>query len=236
LISLVRYAGLEVVGYSGKLEEKKLALELRKKGLSYSEIQKRVPVSKDTLSRWCRDVVLSSAQLERLRRKRLKGAEKGRIIGAKKQQADRIRRTKKLLEEGKKEIERLTKRDKFIAGVGLYLSDGLKGDTEVGFSNSNPAIVSFMMSWFREFCHIPERRFRGQIWIHDNLSESKARRYWSKITGIPLAQFQKSDIAKNKPGSRKIRKKLHKYGVFAIRASSVDVQRKILGWVAGILE
>lgn len=223
------------MGYAGKLEEKRLALKLRRKGFSYNEIQKKVSVSKDTLSRWCRDVILSLSQMERLKNRRLRGAEKGRIIGAKKQQVDRIKRTKKLLKEGKKEVGVLSKRDRFIAGIALYLGDGYKSDKSIGFSNSNHKIISFMMNWFREFCQIPEEKFRGQIWIHENLNELKARKYWSKISGIPLEQFRKSYIAKNKTKSRKIRKQLHKYGVFAIRVSSAEVQRKILGWMSGIL-
>lgn len=223
------------MGYAGKLREKRLALKLRKKGLSYSEIQKKVDVSKDTLSHWCRDVILTLKQIERLRQRRLRGAEKGRFIGAKRQQQARIKRTKKLLEEGKKEVGILSKRDRFIAGITLYLGDGLKGDKNVGFSNSNPKIIKFMMRWLREFCQIPEEKFRGSIWIHENLNELKARKFWSKITGIPLSQFRKSYIAKNKTKSRKIRKKLHEYGVLAVRVSSAAIQRKILGWIAGIL-
>ncbi len=223
------------MGYAGKLEEKELAFKLRRQGFSYSEIQKKVPVSKDTLSRWCRDVILTSSQLGRLRKRRLIGAEKGRIIGAKKQQCDRVKRTKKLLEKGKREIGLLSKRDRFIAGVALYLGDGLKGDKSIGFSNSNAKAISFMMGWFRDFCKIPEKKFRGQIWIHEELNELAARKYWSEVAGIPISQFQKSYIAKNKIKSKKIRKKLHEHGVFAIRVSSAEIQRKILGWMSGIL-
>lgn len=224
------------MGYVGKLKEKQLALKLRQKGFSYNEIQKKVVVSKDTLSRWCRDVILTPLQLERLRNRKLKGAEKGRIIGAKKQQCDRIKRTKELLKKGRKEVGRLNKRDRFLAGIGLYLGDGLKGDKGVGFSNSNPKVIFFMMNWFREFCQVSEKKFRGQIWIHEGLNESEARKYWSKITKIPLRQFQKSYIARNKTKSRKIRKKLHEYGVFAVRILSVEIQRKILGWTSRIIE
>lgn len=223
------------MGYAGKLEEKREALQLRRQGLSYSEIQEKVSVSKDTLSRWCRDVILKPSQMERLTKRRLEGAERGRILGAKKQQRDRIRRTKKLIREGKKEIGRLSRRDRFIAGTALYLGDGYKSDKSVGFSNSNPQVISFMMKWLREFCQIPEDKFRGQIWIHEDLSELRARRFWAKITRIPINQFQKSYIAENKKGSRKVRKKLHKYGVFAIRVSNAETQRKILGWMSGIL-
>jgi len=42
------------MSYAGKLEEKNKAIALRKKGYSYSEILKKVDVSKDTISRWCR--------------------------------------------------------------------------------------------------------------------------------------------------------------------------------------
>jgi transposase len=223
------------MGYAGKLEEKKLAFKLRRQGLSYNEIEEKVPVSKDTLSRWCRDVILTPSQMGRLRKKRLKGAERGRIIGAKRQQRDRVKRTKKLLEEGKREIGLLNGRDRFIAGVSLYLGDGLKGDKCIGFSNSNSKIISFMMSWFREFCQIPEEKFRGQIWIHDNLDEPRARKYWSGVARIPISRFQKSYIARNKIKSKKIRKQLHQHGVFAVRVSSAEIQRKILGWMSGIL-
>ncbi|MCX6806826.1 MAG: hypothetical protein NT135_01750 [Candidatus Berkelbacteria bacterium] len=224
------------MGYFGKLEEKQLAQQLRRKGLSYGEIQKKVHISKDSLSRWCRDIILTAQHMERLQKRKLKGAERGRIIGAKRQQQNRIKRINSLLEKGKKEVGKLTKRDRFIAGAALYLGDGYKSDKSVGFSNSDPKIIKFMMSWFREFCRIPEEKFRGQIWIHDNRDELKARKYWSKITGIPLSRFHKSYIAKNKIKSRKIRKQLHKCGIFAIRISSAGVQRRILGWMSGILE
>ena len=173
--------------------------------------------------------------MEKLTNKRLKGAARGRIIGAKKQQRGRIRRTKRLIRDGKKEVGSLNKRDRFVAGIALYLGDGYKSDKSVGFSNSNPQIIFFMMDWFRKFCQVPEAKFRGQIWIHEGLNELKARKYWSKVTNIPISQFQKSYIAENKKESRKIRKKLHEHGVFAIRISSAEVQRKILGWIAGIL-
>ena len=223
------------MGYAGKLRKKRQALKLRGRGLSYFEIKKQVSVSKSTLSRWCRDVILNPSQMEKLRNKKLKGAEKGRIIGAKRQQQDRIKRTKELLEKGKREVGSLSKRDRFVAGIGLYLGDGLKGDIGVGFSNSSPIIIKFMIDWFREFCQIPERKFRGQIWIHSNQSEPKAKKYWSKLTNIPLEQFHKSYIARNKTKSKKIRKQLHQYGIFAIRISNTKIQRKIRGWMAGIL-
>ena len=129
------------MGYAGKYEEKLLAIKLRRKGFSYKEIGERIKVSKSTLSLWCRDVALTSQQAIRLANKKLSGGEKGRLIGAKRQQQTRLKRTKKLLSVGKKEVGRLSKRERFIAGIALYAGDGLKGDKNVGFANSNSVIV-----------------------------------------------------------------------------------------------
>ncbi len=64
------------MGYFGKLEEKQKAIELRKQGLSYSEIRKKVDVSKSTLSIWCRDINLSNEQVLLLSKKEIQPPEK----------------------------------------------------------------------------------------------------------------------------------------------------------------
>ncbi len=224
------------MGYIGKYQEKLLAQKLRAKGWSYKQILNRIPVSKSTISLWCRGVVLTSGQMEKLLGRRLQGSEKGRILGAKKQQNARMERIKVLMKLGRKEVGRLAKRDRFIAGISLYAGEGDKGDKIVGFSNSNPRIIAFMMKWFREFCDVAEEKFRGAIWIHDNLDAALAKNYWSKLTGIPVMQFYKTYIAENKVNSRKVRKQLHEHGVFAIRIADVGLQRRILGWMVGILK
>jgi hypothetical protein len=49
-------------------------------------------------------------------------------------------------------------------------------------------------------------------------------------------QFQKPYVSENKKGSNKIRKNIHKYGVFSIRVTDSSLQRKMLGFMAGLLE
>ena len=223
------------MGYYGKLEEKEIVQELRIKGLSYGEIQRQVNVSKDTISRWCKDITLSPEQLDRLLQNKLNGATKGRLIGAKKQQSIRINKTKSLFDIGTKKIGKLTKRDRFIAGIGLYIGDGGKGDKRFAFSNSDPKTIKFMSGWLTEFFGVLPTKMAGQIWIHDNLNEKAARNYWSDLTKIPDNRIYKSYIAKNKAESKKVRKQLHEYGVFTLIYLSSATQREILGLMAGIL-
>lgn len=223
------------MGYYGKLKERNLAQLLRSKGYSYGEIQKQVKVSKDTISRWCKDIILSPEQLDRLLQNKLNGATRGRLIGAKKQQSERIERSKLLFENGVSKIGKLSKRDKFIVGIGLYIGDGGKGDERFAFSNSDPKTIKFMTEWLAEFFDVSPDKMAGQIWIHDNLNEKKARKYWSKLTKIPENRIYKSYIAKNRTDSKKIRKQLHEYGVFTLLYLSSSVQREMLGLMAGIL-
>ena len=166
------------MGYYRKLKEKELVKKLRYNGLSYGEIQKKVNVSKDTISRWCKDIVLSPKQIDRLLQNKLNGATKGRLIGAKKQQNERIERSKLLFENGLSKVGKPSKRDRFIAGIGLYIGDGGKGDKRFSFSNSDPKTIKFMTEWLTEFFNVSPDKMAGQIWIHDNLNERKARKYW----------------------------------------------------------
>ena len=223
------------MGYYGKYEEKLEAIRLRKKGCSYNEIRRKLHVSKSSVSLWCRDVALTPEQMFRLLKNKLRGGDKGRIISAKQQQQKRIEKTKKLFILGKAKIGKLSQRDRFIAGVALYAGDGSKGDNGFGFSNSSPVLIKFMADWVREFYKIPESRIKGSLWLHENLNEPKAKKFWSKVMKIPLSQFTKTYIAKNKPDSRKVRKNIHQYGVLGIKICDSDLQREIVGLMAGVL-
>ena len=221
------------MGYAGKLKLKLKARELRKKGLSVKEIQKRLGVSRSSVSLWVRDIQLRRKQLEKLYLNKKTGALKGSIIGAKKKQREREELTRKLITEGRKEVGNISRHDRFIAGIALYCGEGSKTDGDVSFTNSDSKAIKFMANWLREFCGVTKERLRGSLYIHDNLNEIEAEKYWSKITKIPLQQFTKAYIAKNNP--HRLRKVKHPYGVFRIRISDVNLHRKIMGWISGIL-
>lgn len=219
------------MGYYGKIEEKIKAQTLRKKGLSYNEILKQVTVSKDTLSRWCRDIKLTKTQKDKLLRNKLFGQKKGSLIAAENKRKLRILKTKKIFKNSKKQIGRLNKRDRFIIGIALYAGEGSKTDGQGGFSNSDPQLVRFMSKWFQEFCKIPLTKLKGAIWLHKELNEKESILFWSKVSGIPNNQFYKTYISKN---NSKAKKNIHKYGVLSIRFNDSDKQRKIMGWISAL--
>ena len=224
------------MGYAGKFAEKLKAQKLRRQGLSYKEILKHILVSKDTISRWCKEIELTQAQKNRLINNKISGQRKGSLVAADNKRKRRQERTQKIFLNAKKEIGELTQRDRFINGIALYAAEGTKSDRQGGFANSDPKLVNFMMQWFREFCSVPETRMRGVLWLHEGLNEEKAKSFWSNLTGIPIGQFHKTYRAQNKKDSKKIRKNIHKYGVFAIRFTHAEIHRQIMGWISALYD
>ena len=223
------------MGYYGKLEEKELAKSLRKKGYSYGKIKQITGLSKDTISCCSRDIKLSSNQIKQLDLNRQHGQTLASLKGAKSNQLKRINSEKTLLEEGVKQVGKVTSRDKFIAGIMLYQAEGSKTNNAVEFTNSDPATIKFMVMWSEKFCQILRENLKCSLWLHDNLDESIAIDYWTKYLKISKSQFNKTYFAKNKPDSLKIRKNIHQYGIIKVRYYDAYKLRLILGWIKGVL-
>jgi len=223
------------------ITKKLLAQELRRKGYSISEIAKKLKMHKSgTIGKWCRDIPLTSEQIERLAKKQESGSYKGRMIAVEKLRKDRMKEVKLMRKEGLREIGNLNKRDLFISGVGMYWSEGetYPGSDRLSFTNSDPRMILFMLKWFKEICKVPDNKFSLQVKIN-KIHKSRAReveKYWSKLTGIPLTQFNKTVLIKSK--TKKVYPNLDThYGTLRIVVrQGTQLRRKINGWIEGLMK
>jgi len=213
-----------------KLDEKDKALRLRKQGKSYSEICKKINVSKGTLSLWLRDIGLTAKQIAEL-----KGRQKSRYEGAKANQRKRIENTERIISESKQEVRFLYKNPLFLAGLMLYWAEGDKSETleRVGFSNSDPEMIILAMRWFREVCRVPEEKFRIGLFVHELHCRKDVENYWSEIANVPLSQFHKTYV---KPTSLGHRRNILYNGTCSVIINNKELFRKIKGWKLGVLE
>ena len=215
-----------------KLKEKIKAICLRRLGKSYSEIRKKIKVSKGTLSLWLRDIKLTPKQKKRLF---VTLRQKNAYRLAKANQQKRIDKTKKIIAEARREVKILFKNPLFLSGLMLYWAEGDKSEERevVKFSNSDPAMIKFIMRWFRKICKVPENKFKICLHIHKLHCRKNIKKYWSRITAIPFSQFYKTQI---KPTSLKLRKNKLYNGTCAITVQSRDLFRRIKGWKLGFLD
>ncbi len=216
-----------------KAKKRKLARQLRRLGFSVGTIAEKVKCSKSSISRWVRDIPLTGQQIERLKSNQDRGrAKAAQHPNSPKNIWGKIRN--EIIDLAAKEIP--SKCPLFIlkmVGSGLYWAEGNKaGRNVVGFSNSDPHMIDLMMQFFRRVCKVQNSKFRGVIHIHPHLNKEKAQKFWSKISGIPLNQFHKTQIAISK--ASKSKKDTLPLGTFGIVISDTRLQSKIKGWIKGI--
>jgi len=142
---------------------------------------------------------------------------------------------KTICAEAKKDIANLSKQSYLIAGSMMYWAEGSK-TKGLAITNSDPNIIVFMVEWFKDICNIPISNLQVHLHIHDKSQDERIKRYWSKLTGIPLKNFGKSYI---KPSGTGHRKNKLTNGIARIRVTGkggTDLRYKILSWAEKVYE
>ena len=217
-----------------KANEKQQAVQLRRQGLSYREIQLQLPVSQGSLSRWLRDIPLTDEQ-----RARFEGMQA--FVRAQLIERNRLRRAsaiaarEKIVEEAVRTIGSLTIRELRLVGAALYWAEGCKGQltSVVEFVNADPGMIALIMRWFRQCCLVPEEKFRARVQLHSPSQQGAAEEFWSALTGIPLHQFTRP-MLKLSPSSQKKQGNHLPYGTLHIRIADVRLLMRIQGWARGL--
>jgi len=204
-------------------EIKEKVKKLRKQGLSYKDIRQIIPMAKSTISLWCKDIVLTPEQKIALGKRydvQYKGAQANHL--------KRKNEIQQIKNQAKQEIIKSSKNPFKVAGLMLYWAEGNKTQ-QVGVCNSDPSLIQFMMNWFREVCHVPEYKFKAYLNLHSGQDEKKVKKFWSKITKIPISQFGKTYI---KPEGVGFKKNILYNGTIRIIICDKDLLYRILAWIA----
>lgn len=219
-----------------KPEEYNQALNLRRKGKSIREIARLLSISPSTVSVWCKDIILSIEQKNNLLR------SKSRILHLRKLAAEshqnKVLRVKNLVEKAEEEIGLLTKKELFLIGVALYWGEGFKSLKEgrMGFCNSDPRMIKFMMKWFKEALKIKSEDFifRTEFNQSHKDREEKIKFFWSRLVRMPLDQFEKSYYHKS-VWLRAYPNRDDYFGILRIRIRKSSVLlNKTKGWINGL--
>lgn len=210
---------------------KERAQKLRAKGMSYKEIARAVPVAKSTISLWCRAVPLTEAQQRRLWEKR-----DTQLRGIQAIQKMFWRRRCEAFARGVAQCPKLDRTARFIAGLMLYYGEGDKARGSAAIANSDPRIIRYTVSWLQEFFGVRSTEISIHLHLHSGQDEEKMKRYWSRITGVPIKNFGKSFI---KPEGSGYRKNVLHYGTIRLtvrRAGSAYLLFQILGSISQFLK
>lgn len=194
-------------------------------------ISKKLGVAKSTLSNWLQKIPYKPNKevQKRISRKHLK-----MVSIRKNQKSASIAKMKKL---AKKELGKLTKRDLWLLGIGLYLGEGTKKQEAVQITNSDPKTIRLTIKWLKKICGLNTANFHIAIHTYPDNDLEETINFWSIITGVPKNQFGKTQIDRRVNKSTK-KKNTLPYGTIrlSVRANGqkdfgVNLHRRIMGWI-----
>ena len=206
------------------------AVKLRKTGLSYGDIKKKLNVSKSTLSLWLKDVELTSEQKEKLYTNSILILSSG----PQSQKERRKREINNIIENAEQEIKLPLSTETFrLFGAALYWAEGRKSrDFEI--TNSDPNLIIFIVKWFNKVFGVLPDRLSARLNIYPQQNDLKIKKFWADLTGIPLKNFGKSYV---KPLNKNYKKNNLYYGTIKIRVQrGIDMRHKVYGWVKAVLK
>ena len=212
-----------------KTQLRNKAVQLRKKGRTYGEINKIVHsnIPKSTLSYWCKGIVMNKTQQKRrviLQLKNIKRAqEKARAVHKKNRD-----RYLKSIESRNTHLEKFLKKKEIakLLLAMLYLGEGAKWKSHRGLQlgSSNPEIVKLYLKLLEQCFGVRRKTLKAMIYHRADQNLNSLIRFWSKCIGIPALNFYKS-----KPDVRtKGQKTWKEYrGVCAVFGPGTDIQLEL---------
>ncbi|WP_314174618.1 hypothetical protein [Streptomyces winkii] len=215
-----------------KSELKARARELRHAGKTYDEIVAELGVAKSSVSLWVRDLPTPRRSVEHARRMAQARWEPFR--------RERELTRRHTTEHARRAFGRLTERDLFVLGVGVYWAEGTKCKPHrpsevVTFVNSDSDMIRVYLAWLALLKVAPDR-LRFSVMIHESADVKAAERYWADLAGADPGAFGKTTLKRHNP--KTVRKNVGAgyRGCLVVRVlQGADLYRRIEGWWSGIV-
>jgi hypothetical protein len=170
------------------------AIRLRKQGLPYSQIQKKLGVARSSLSLWLCSMPLSLEEINNLRANNPERILKF-IETSKRKRAVVLDAA---LARAKKDIGKLTKRELFIGGFFLYWGEGTKQyNASTAIANTDPAVICAFIAWMK-MLGVEKSDMRIRLHLYVDMDEDKEKVWWAQQTGFGIEKFNKTYIKQSK--------------------------------------
>lgn len=195
-------------------EEIQRIISLRQKGFSLPEIMREVKRGSSTVFRYCKEVVVLPEY------KAILVSKQG---GSRKRSAEDWKRAEDIARSLFLDFD---KTSKILLAAALYWAEGAKRDFSL--INSDPNLVKVFAICLREI-GVPKNRLKITLRIYEDISRSRAIRYWAGILQIPIGQISNVNVLKGK----KIGKL--KYGMCRVRVSKGGSYLKLLQSIIGLV-
>jgi transposase-like protein len=214
-----------------KTQERELARQLRREdGASINEIARRTGAAKSSISRWVRDIQLTTEQHEALRLAAYNGQVKGRTM-----HAGLRREARKMAQEDGR--MRAQQGDAFfVAGCMLYWAEGSKDRNRVEFTNSDPEMVRFFVRFLKTYWNLRDEQIRitCNLFADHVDKQREIEQYWLDLAHLPRRSLRRSTVNVYSKYSKKKRRNRLPYGTCRVSVTRTRVVQAIYGAIREI--
>ena len=150
---------------------KRKAILLRKSGLSYGSIAKKLGISKSTASLWLYAIKLNYEQRKNLYSNQVKHLN----TGENSQRNRRAREVNIIINEAKTKISKKISLESYrLFGTALYWAEGSKNKM-FHMTNSDPSLIVFWVKWLKKIFNIQPNILKVKANIETNVLERIAQ-------------------------------------------------------------
>jgi transposase-like protein len=209
-----------------KTEQRRLARQLREtEGASIKEIARRIGAAQSSISRWVRDVELSDEQRATLIARAYNGQVKGRTINS------ALRREARLLAQEEGRVLARQGDPLHVAGCMLYWAEGARSRNQLRFTNSDPEMIRFFVSFLRAYFNLRDTDLRITCNLFaDHLErQQEIEQFWLATAGLTQASLCRSTVNTYSKYSKKKRRNKLPYGTCRVVVSRTRITQSIYG-------
>ncbi len=203
---------------------------MRENGTSIGDISIGLGVNKSTVSYWCKNIELKESAIQKIKTKGREKSIRGLLRYSELKRKERIDRNYKQKQDGADFVGNISKRDVLMTGLGLYWGEGYK-EGELGFTNSNPKIIQFYLTWLQIF-NISKSDLIFRLTINQIFKpqEKQIKRFWLDLLDVKDDQFSKITRIKTKLKKAFLKDSQTYRGILRVKVRrGMSLKNKILG-------
>ncbi len=215
-----------------RIVERDLARRLRRRGYSYGQIMKIIPVGKGTLNGWLKDIELTRLQQDRILTRIRDAGQRGSQKGAWQNRQKSLKRIRGIVKKARLEFPERIGDPLFLTGIALFWAEGAKKTRHFSFVNSDPNAIRTMIKWLVRCLGVPKGKVIARLYLHRTYAHKGVGRFWLKATGLPAAQFRRPVF---KATQHAIRKNPLYMGCCRVDVFSSQIFWRVRGWQEGLV-
>ncbi len=155
------------------------ATKLRDHGYSYGMITDKLSIPKSTLSNWFRDrsFTPNNDVISRI--------QHGPIKAGAARHNKRVAEIASINTWAKQYINKLSKRDLQMLGIGLYIGEGSKTIESVRIINSDPRVIKLGLHWLAVCFGVKPKNLVIALHLYSDSQIEEVSKFWLELTKIP---------------------------------------------------